>query len=206
MSSTLPGVGVDEACCAGVCGVDRLGRVLVAASLVLMVSAPGVAAAGESDDSPLSKVPEQYQPMVEVAAEELGVSPEELRSASRDELQSLVCSELESRSTSQLVADVEAALESSPPKEYQELSEAERGQLVEQLPAIIGQLEGEYCETGAAGSSDDSGDDEIPVPTRVDTGGGGAAAAGGAPAVFGAVFAALFGLFGVGVTARRRDG
>ena len=177
---------------------------LVAASLVLMVFAPGVAAAGESDDSPLSKVPEQYQPMVDVAAEELGVSSEELRSASRDELQSLVCDQLESRSTQQLVADVQAALASSPPKEYRELSDAEREQLAEQLPTIIGQLEGEYCETSTAESTDDSDDDEIPTPSRVDTGGGGAAEAGGAPVLFGALFAALFGLFGVGVTARRR--
>jgi hypothetical protein len=189
---------------------------LVAASLVLMVFAPGSAVAGESDDSPLSKVPEQYQPMVDVAAEELGVSSEDLESASPGDLRSLVCAELESRSTSQLVADVQAALEASPPKEYQDLSEAEREQLEQQLPTLIGQIEGEYCETSAAGSSDDSdaddgsdaGDDrdgEIPVPTRVDTGGGGAAAAGGAPVLFGVLFAALFGLFGVGVTARRRD-
>lgn len=171
-----------------------------------MVAAPGVAAAGESDDSPLSKVPEQYQPIVDVAAEELGVSADELRSASRDELQSLVCAELESRSTSDLVADVEAALEASPPKEYRELSDAQREQLVQQLPTLIGQLEGEYCETSASDDAADAdADDDIPVPTRVDTGGGGAATAAGAPALFGAVFAALFGLFGVGVTARRRD-
>ncbi len=175
-----------------------------------MVFAPGVAAAEESDDSPLSKVPDQYQPIVDVAAEELGVPADELRSASRDELQSLVCAELESRSTSDLVADVEAALEASPPKEYRELSDAQREQLVHQLPTLIGQLEGEYCETSASDDADDDhaddhADDDIPVPTRVDTGGGGAATAAGAPALFGAVFAALFGLFGVGVTARRRD-
>jgi hypothetical protein len=177
---------------------------LIAASLLLMVVAPGVAAASEGD-APLSEVPERYQPMVEAAAEELGVPADELRSASRDDLQALVCDELESRSTSGLVADVEAALEAAPPKEYRKLSEAEREQLVSQLPTLIGQLEGEYCETSADASTDDGDDeDEIETPTRVDTGGGGAAGAAGAPVAFGAVFAALFGLFGVAVTGRRR--
>jgi hypothetical protein len=207
--------------------LQNLGRMLVLALLVLTVVLPTAAVAGERDDAPLSDVPSEYVPALRAAAEGLGLSYDELTSASEDELQALLCDKLDQTSTDEIVAQARAALDEAPEEELAQLSDAEREQLMEDLPAIIGQVESRYCDDDAGTSGDDtSGDDvddtddtdagtsdddasldgDIPVPTRVDTGGGGAGGAGTVPVAFGALFAALFGLVGVGVTNRRSTG
>lgn len=186
---------------------------LAVALLALTVAVPSVAAAEESDDAPLSEVPAKYQAVIEVAAQELGVSASELQSASRQELQDLLCSKLDSTPTDELVADVKQALEEAPPAALADTSDAELAQLEAQLPTIIAQIEDQYCDgadeeagadEAAGGAGTDESDSGIPTPSRIDTGGGGAAAAGGAPFAFGGLFAALFGLFGIGLMGRRR--
>lgn len=193
--------------------MQNLGRMLAAALLVLVIVLPTAAVAQESGDAPLSDVPQQYEPALRAAADGLGLSYDELTSASEEELQTMLCGELADTPTDQIVAQARTALEEAPADELAELSDAERQQLIANLPAIIAQVESQYCddaatsgdaEDDAAASGDDasSDDGEIPVPTRVDTGGGGAGGAGTVPAAFGALFAALFGLVGVGVTRR----
>jgi len=194
--------------------LQNLGRMLVAALLLLAVVLPTAAVAGEPDESPLSEVPGAYEPALRAAAEGLGLSYDELMSASEDELQAMLCDELDATPTDEIVAQARVALDEAP--ELAELGDAEREQLIEDLPAIIAQVESQYCDDGAttgddeadgaAGADDAASDGDIPVPTRVDTGGGGAGGAGVVPVAFGALFAALFGLVGVGVTARRPTG
>lgn len=189
---------------------------LAAALLVLVIVLPTAAVAQESGEAPLSDVPKQYEPALRAAADGLGLSYDELTSASEEELQTMLCGELADTPTDQIVAQARTALKEAPADELAELSDAERKQLIANLPAIIAQVESQYCDDDAATSGDvedddatASGDDasseddgEIPVPTRIDTGGGGAGGAGMVPAAFGALFAALFGLVGVGVTRR----
>lgn len=176
--------------------LNRLGRMLAAVLLVMAVAVPGVAAADESDDAPLSELPSEYEPALDAAADQLGVAPEELKSASREELTALLCDKLDETSPDELAAEVSEALDEAP----EELSEEQRAELERRLPALISQLETEYC---ASDEGDDA--DEIPVPSRIDTGGGGAATGAAMPLAFGALFAALFGLFGVGAVGRRRE-
>lgn len=209
----------------------NLGRMLVAGLLVLMVALPTSASASGPDDAPLSDVPSAYVPALRAAAEGLGLSYDELTSASEDELRTLLCDKLDEMPTDAVVAQARAALREAPEAELAELSDAERRALIADLPAILAQVESRYCDgdgdattggdgsdggdaaagddgaTGDAGASGEatSGGD-IPVPTRVDTGGGGAGGAGPVPAAFGALFAALFGLVGLGVTGRRPTG
>ena len=206
--------------------LQNLGRMLVAALLLAVIVLPTAAMAGEPEDAPLSDVPGAYEPALRAAAEGLGLSYDELTSASEDELQTLLCDKLDETPTDQIVAEARAALDEAPEEELAELSDAERAQLIANLPAIIAQVESQYCQDGGedtATGGDEAGDDEtdagagasgddtasasdIPVPTRVDTGGGGAGDAGMVPVAFGALFAALFGLVGVGVTLRRSTG
>jgi hypothetical protein len=192
---------------------------LVAALLLVVIVLPTAAMAGEPEDAPLSDVPGAYEPALRAAAEGLGLSYDELTSASEDELQTLLCDTLDGTSTDQIVAQAKAAMDEAPEEELAELSDAERAQLIANLPAIIAQVESQYCDDDAAAGGDEADDDEtdadagasgddaasdgdIPVPTRVDTGGGGTGDAGMVPVAFGALFATLFGLVGVGVTVR----
>jgi hypothetical protein len=80
-----------------------------------------------------------------------------------------------------------------------QLSDAERAQLDENLPAIVEQIESEFCAAGDAPRK--VGD--VPVPERVNTGGGGADDDRTLPLAFGGLFAALFGAVGITVTGRR---
>ncbi|MBW3604823.1 MAG: hypothetical protein KY460_07930 [Actinobacteria bacterium] len=200
----------------------RLGRML-AVTLLLTALMSGVALAGESDDHPLADLPKEYAPALDAAASQLGVSSADLTSASRDELESLLCSKLEKSSAEEIAAGAKQALADAPEEQLKDLSEAQRAQLEARLPSIIAELESEYCATSA--TADDHGDSDsdddgssagsdsgtttsesgIPVPTRVDTGGGGAADGLLVPAAFGGLFAALFGLFGVGMMRRQHD-
>ena len=215
--------------------LQNLGRMLVAALMVLTVVLPTAAAAGEPEKRPLSDVPSEYAPALRAVAEGLGLSYDELTSASKDELQTLLCDTLDETSTDEIVARARAALDDAPDEELAKLGDAEREQLMAKLPAIIERVASRYCDDDDAKKDDadddakkddadddakkddadddtrkDDGDDvasgDIPVPTRVDTGGGGAGGAGMVPAAFGALFAALFGLVGVGVTGRRSTG
>lgn len=194
----------------GCLALNRIGRMLAAALLVMALAVPGVAAADESEEAPLSEMPAEYEQVLDAAAAALGVTPEELKSASRDELATLLCDKLDATSPEQLAAEAQDVLEQGDGLE--QLSEAERAQLEGQLPTLISQLESEYCASDDSddsaddtGSDDDADDDAIPVPSRIDTGGGGAAAGGAMPLAFGALFAALFGLFGIGAVGRRRE-
>jgi hypothetical protein len=183
---------------------------LAAALLVLAVMVPGTAAA--ANDNPLSNVPEQYDPAIAAAAGELGVSADELKNASRDELQKLICTELEDVSSDELTARVQNALSEVPEEQLADLSEAERAQLEARLPGLISQLKS-ACETSAvddaedtdAEAADDEADDDAAVPERVDAGGGGLTGSSAtAPLLFGGIFAALFGMFGIATVGKRR--
>jgi hypothetical protein len=178
---------------------------LAVALMALVAMVPGVAAAGESDN-PLSKVPEQYEPVLEAAAGELGVSVDKLKSASKEDLQKLLCSELEGESAADVSARVKAAMEDVPADELEGLSEIERQQIEAQLPALVSQLK-EACEESGVSDTEetDDSDDDVPVPDRVDAGAGGiTGGTASAPLIFGGVFAALFGLFGIAVVGMRR--
>lgn len=238
----------------------RLGRTF-AVALLLMALMPGMALAGESDDHPLASLPSEYAPALEAAAAQLGVSSEQLTSASGEELESLLCSKLDQSSVNQFAARATAALNDASLKDVENLSAAQHAQLEARLPSLIRELEAKYCTTAAGGdgvrtdvaagsgadasgsagsASGDAGsggsaaaasgsggsgsaasgsadsasggaaagttsDSGIPVPNRVDTGGGGAADGQLLPLAFGGLFAALFGLFGVGVMRRQQD-
>jgi predicted RecB family endonuclease len=172
--------------------LKRLGRILAAALLVLAVAVPGVAAAEEStDEKPLSDVPSEYEPALDAVAKEFGVSADDLKSASKEELQTLVCSQIDDMTVAEALALAEPALA--------ELTDEERQQVEEQLPLLWDKMKSEVCV------SDDEVDDGVEeVPSRVDTGGGGSAG-GTLPAMFGAVFAGLFGIFGLRTITRRRQ-
>jgi hypothetical protein len=183
---------------------------LAVALMALAAMVPGVASAGESDN-PLAKVPDQYEPALEAAANELGVSADKLKSASKKELQKLLCAELEGESAADVSARVKAAMEEVPAEELEGLSGPERQQLEAQLPVLVSQIK-EACEESGvsdteetdADESDDS-DDDVPVPDRVDAGAGGVTGdTTSAPLIFGVVFAALFGLFGIAIFGMRR--
>ena len=176
--------------------------------MALTIAVPGVASAG--DKNPLSEVPPEFAPAVDAVAEELGVSAESLKSASRKELQTLLCSELEGESAEDVAARVQKALDDIPESELEGVSEVERQAVEAQLPTIISEIKSACEESGVSDTdeTDDSAaesDDEVPTPNRVDAGGGGVDAAGTtAPLVFGGIFAALFGLLGVAIIGMRR--
>jgi hypothetical protein len=180
------------------------------AVMALAVAMPGVASAQQSDN-PLSEVPAEYEPVLDAAAGELGVSADKLQSASREELQQLLCSELEGQSKQDVLARVRAAMKQVPDEQLEGLSQAERQQLEARLPTLITQLQA-ACDDGPVGdteqaddASDDESDDDGSVPDRVDSGAGGVTDAGAAaPIIFGGLFAALFGLFGIAIVGPRR--
>lgn len=205
----------------------RLGR-LLAVALLLTALIPGLALAAESDDHPLAGLPKEYKPVVAAAASQLGVSADELESASDSELESLLCSKLKESSVEEIAAGAKKALADAPKKDLKHLSDAQRSQLEARLPGLIRELEAKYCTTATTTSDTTDSDDEggathsdsdeasgstgsttsesgIPVPNRVDTGGGGAADGVTVPVAFGALFASLFGLFGVGVMRRQQE-
>jgi len=190
--------------------LNRLGRMLAAALLALAVAVPGVAAA---EDNPLSNVPPEFEPAIDIAAKELGVSADELQNSSSEELQKLLCGELEGESADDVAARVKEALDSASAEDLGGLSESEVSQLQAQLPALIAQLKS-ACADGAADveeTSDDEksddADDETPTPTNIETGAGGLTDASGTtvPLVFGGAFALLFGTFGFAVVRMRRQ-
>lgn len=195
---------------------------MLATALLLLALLPGFALAAESDEQPLAGLPSEYGPALGAAADQLGVSADELEAASSDELESLLCSKLEESSRDELVAGAKTALASAPQPELQNLSADEQAKLEARLPSLIEELDAKYCSTasaadgasGAGGDSADGGsggsgsgaatsDSGVPVPNRVDTGGGGAADGALVPLAFGGLFASLFGLLGVGVVRRR---
>jgi len=191
--------------------LSRLARMFAVALMVLVVAVPTVASAQQSDN-PLSKLPDEYEPVLDAAAGELGVSADKLQSASREELQQLLCSELEGQSNEDVLERVHAAMDEVPEEQLEGLSQAERQQLEAQLPALITQLKN-ACDDGGVSdaeesdgaSSGDGSDDDGSTPDRVDAGAGGVTdASAAAPIVFGGLFAGLFGLFGVAVVGRRR--
>jgi hypothetical protein len=182
---------------------------LAVALMALTIAVPGVASAG--DKNPLSEVPPEFAPAVDAVAEELGVSAESLKSASRKELQTLLCSELEGESAEDVAARVQTALDDIPESELEGVSEVERQAIESQLPTIISEIKSACDESGVNDTeeADDSAagesDDDVPTPNRVDAGGGGVDEAGTtAPLVFGGIFAALFGLFGIAIIGMRR--
>lgn len=185
---------------------------LAAALLALTVAVPGVAAATGGGENPLSKVPAEFEPALEAAADELGISAGELKNSSRDELQDLVCTELDGRSATDIAAAVQDAIDNVPKEQLEGLSSAELALLEEQLPTLIAQLKS-ACAEGVAeaeGTSDDGAasdsDDDTPVPERVDAGAGGLTDATGSkvPVIFGAAFAIMFGVFGIALIGMRR--
>jgi hypothetical protein len=75
---------------------------------------------------------------------------------------------------------------------------------------MISQIK-DACEKSGVSDTDetddasDDDDDDVPVPNEVQAGAGGVTGAGStAPLIFGGVFAALFGLFGVAIIGMRR--
>jgi hypothetical protein len=177
--------------------------------MALTIAVPGVASAG--DKNPLSEVPPEFEPAVDAVAAELGISADSLKSASREELQTLLCSELEGESADDVAARVQKALDEIPESELEGVSEVERQAVESQLPSIIADIKAACEESGVSDTeeTDDSGaeesDDDVPTPSQVDAGGGGVDQAGTtAPLVFGGIFAALFGLFGVAIIGMRR--
>jgi len=182
---------------------------LAAGLLALAVVVPGVAAAS---DNPLSEVPPAFEPAIDVAARELGVSADELQNSSRKDLQKLLCGELEGESAGDITARVQDALDSASADELGGLSDSEIEQLKAQLPTLISQLKtacasgaGDVEETSDDDEADDGESDETPTPTNIETGAGGLTDTSGAmvPLAFGGAFALLFGAFGVAVARMR---
>lgn len=187
--------------------MKRLGRVLAAALLASAVVVPGVAAA--STDNPLSELPSEYEPALDMTAEELGVAPDELKDSSQEELLTLLCAELEGTSADDAVSRVRKALDSASSDDLGGLSESEVAKLEAQLPMLIAQLK-TACADSAGDvdeTSDDSDDAVTPTPSNIETGAGGLMSAPGAgvPLAFGAAFALLFGAFGLAVVRMRRS-
>jgi hypothetical protein len=190
--------------------LNRLGRMLAVVLMALTVAVPGMASAA-GDKNPLSEVPPEFQPAVDAVAAELGISADSLKNASREELQTLLCSELEGESADDVAARVQKALDEIPESQFEGVSEVERQAVESQLPTIIADMKKACKESGVsdAEETDDSAaeesDDETPTPNRVDAGGGGVNEAGTTgPLVFGGIFAALFGLLGVAIIGMRR--
>lgn len=173
---------------------------LAAALLALALMVPGVASAG---DNPLSDVPPEFEPAVDAAAGELGVSADELKSASKEELQKLLCGELEGESSADIAARVQQALDDAPKEQLKGLSEGELAQIKTQIPLLISQLKEACAEREDVADADD--DTDVPTPERVDAGAGGLTNADGmVPVAFGGAFALLFGLFGFAIVRMRR--
>jgi hypothetical protein len=165
---------------------------LAAALLVLAVAVPGVAAAEEkASEKPLSDVPSEYEPALDAVAQELGVSSDDLKGASKEELQKLLCAHIDELTVEEVLALAEPALA--------DLTAEERAQVEEQLPLLWDKLKSDVC---VHADEVDEGVDQ--VPSRVDTGGGGMSSGRTLPALFGAVFAGLFGALGVRVISRQR--
>lgn len=184
---------------------------------MLLVAAPGVAAAGE-DDNPLADVPPEYEPALDAAAQEFGLSADQLQSASQEELESLLCAALDQYTVDEVVAKAEAALEELPDEDLDGLTPERRAHLTKQLPALMASLKTEVCADGGDATSDadatggddatsdddadDASSDEIPVPTRIDTGGGGAQTP--TVVVAGLLGVVLAAMSGVAIAGRRR--
>ncbi|HEX6255747.1 MAG TPA: hypothetical protein VFZ70_08035 [Euzebyales bacterium] len=175
------------------------GRTLIVATLLVALLVP-TAALAQDAGTPLSQVPDEYEPALRLVADELGVSYDDLATASAGELQGALCTQLDATSTDELVADTRTALAQVPDSQLQALSDAERARLDENLPGIIARIETEYC-AGAGEAPRKVGD--VPVPERVDTGGGGTGDDAALPLAFGALFATLFGAVGITLTGRR---
>lgn len=185
---------------------------LAAALLALAVAVPGVAAA---EENPLSDVPPEFEPAIDIAAKELGVSADELQNSSSEDLQKLLCGELEGESADDVAARVKKALDSASADDLGGLSESEVSQLQAQLPALIAQLKSACADSAAdveetsddEDSDDADADDETPTPTNIETGAGGLTDATGTtvPLVFGGAFALLFGAFGFALVRIRRQ-
>lgn len=173
--------------------MHRLGRTVAAALLLLALAVPGVAAATE-EGNPLSELPPEYEPVLDAAAEEFGVSADELRAASRDELETIACTELQGRSVDDIAQKAEAALAEAPAEAQDQLTPERRAELERRLPALLASVEAQVCASddgtdgtgaqdaggaGAGGGETDgapaAGTVDFPIPTRVDTGAGGAA-------------------------------
>jgi hypothetical protein len=184
---------------------------LAVALMALTIAVPGVASA-TGDENPLSEIPPQYEPALEAVAAELGVSADSLQSASREELQTMLCSELEGESAEEAAARVKSALADIPDSELEGVSEVEREAIESQLPEIVSEVKTACEESGVSDTEEtddsaeeaDESDDDVPTPNRVDAGGGGNEASTSAPLVFGGIFAGLFGLFGVAIIGMRR--
>ena len=232
--------------------MGRLGRTLAAAAVALTIAVPGTAAAQPPSGGPLTGLPDEFQPAARAVAEELGLSYDELTTASDDELEATLCAEVDGASPEQIAARADDALQAD---NVGHLTAAERERLQSRLPDVISELESRYCATAATTTADGDGDsrdgdadgsagddeggtdddadqttddadgstdgdddraddagagttndDGIPLPTRVDTGAGGTTGTGNAaPMAFGALFATLFGMVGIGLTRRRAD-
>lgn len=198
----------------------RLGRILAAALLVLMVLLPGAALAAESGN-PLAELPPEYEPAVDAAAKEFGVDAEELKSASRSELEDLLCGELQALSAEEIAKKAKAAIDDLPAADREKLTPARIAQLESQLPALMVALEADLCADDDAGSdspdddsstddaaapqsagdSGDSGSGTIPTPNRIDTGAGGSVTPTG---IIAAVLAGALALLGTVAAAGRR--
>ncbi|HSK91523.1 MAG TPA: hypothetical protein VK875_09435 [Euzebyales bacterium] len=157
-------------------------------------------------DNPLSDVPPEFEPAVDAAAGELGVSADELKSASKEELQKLLCGKLEGESSADIAARVQQALDDAPKEQLKGLSEGELAQIKTQIPLLISQLKEACAEREDVADTDDASDDtDVPTPERVDAGAGGLTNADGmVPVAFGGAFALLFGLFGFAIVRMRR--
>lgn len=121
--------------------------VLLLAALML----PAAALAQEADGPPLADVPAAYEPALQLAAQQLGLSYDELRSASREELQQTLCAALDRTTHEQVVADARAALDSATDEQLAALSASERQRLHTNLPAIVAAVDREYCDEAATG-------------------------------------------------------
>jgi hypothetical protein len=182
--------------------VDTLrdqGRAFIVVALLVALLLP-TAALAQDAGAPLSQVPDEYEPVLRIVADELGLAYDELAAASPDEFRGALCAEFDATSTDQLVADTRAALSQVPDGQLAALSEAERAQLDENLPTIIARIETDYCAPAADAARKVGG---VPVPEHVETGGGGTGDDGALPLAFAALFATLFGAVGITLTGRR---
>lgn len=146
--------------------MGRLGRMIAAAAVALTLAMPGAAAAQEASERPLADLPDDLAPAVRAIAQEFGLSYEQLVNASDEQLEEVLCAEVDAVSPKQIATQAGAALDDADST----LSDAERERLIAQLPAIIADLEAEYCTTatttaeergqasgdGADGSNDDA--------------------------------------------------
>jgi hypothetical protein len=175
--------------------------------MALTIAVPGVASAA-ADENPLSEVPPEFEPAVEAVAAELGVTADDLQSASREELQTMLCAELEGESADEAAARVKSALDDA---ELENVSEVERQAVESQLPQIISEVK-KACDESAVADTEETDDsaeeeseDDVPTPDRVDAGGGGVNETGvNDTLVYGGIFGTLFVLLGVALIGMRR--